>query len=102
MQNQSSERHTCIVISIPGLNDWAKEKKKQLDHLNARVKDSHKRNLDQNDDKTVEYFEPIQKKEKTDTNEHNVEEHCILSKEYILNFPIPIDDGKACIVKVIK
>ncbi|XP_029047790.1 mini-chromosome maintenance complex-binding protein [Osmia bicornis bicornis] len=108
VQNQSSERHTCIVISIPGLNDWAKEKKKQLHRLNARVKDSHKRNLDQNDDKTVEYFEPIQKKEripsiqsseKMDTNEHNLEEDCILSKEYILNFPIPIDDGKACIVK---
>ncbi|XP_076398019.1 mini-chromosome maintenance complex-binding protein [Megachile rotundata] len=107
-QNENSERHTCIVISIPGLNNWAKEKNESPRGSNTLVKSSQKRNLDANDDTMMECFEPIRKKEKfpltpddekMDINDHDMGQRQILSKEYILNFPIPIEDGKACIVK---
>lgn len=57
----------------------------------------------------MDCLEPTRKKEKLlmdETNETlnnakiNKENNGILSKEHILNFPIPIDNGKACIVKV--
>ncbi|KOC64346.1 Mini-chromosome maintenance complex-binding protein [Habropoda laboriosa] len=108
-KNKSSERHTCIVISIPGLNNWVKKRQKESVYSSRNAtSSSHKRGLDENNCETMNYLEPIRKKEKVsqmdaekmDTTEDDTRKQCALSKEYILNFPIPIDDGKACIVKI--
>lgn len=98
------------MISIPGLNDWAKEKS-----MNTLTPDTtthnnsiSKRSLDNNDLEEMDCSEPVTKKEKVSAdNDVNMSSaHCstkvpsVLSEDHILNFPIPIDEGKACIVKV--
>lgn len=100
-KNQNSERHTCIVISIPGLNDWVKETYKQLHY--SKLINRYKRNLDEDNYEPMDCSESVRKKEKIDDNkkiEYDIRQY-LVSEEYILNFPIPINDGKACIVKVI-
>lgn len=100
-KNQNSERHTCIVISIPGLNDWEKKTYKQLNC--SKLINRYKRNLDEDNCELMDCSESIRKKEKIDDNkkiEYDTRQS-LVSEEYILNFPIPINDGKACIVKVI-
>ncbi|XP_011694426.1 PREDICTED: mini-chromosome maintenance complex-binding protein [Wasmannia auropunctata] len=135
-KNKNAERQTYIVISVPGLNDWARERststrtpdsttcnksinKRSLDHDNLEEMDcsesttAHndsigKRNLADNVEE-MDCSEPVTKKEKVsaDNNDANTSgAHCstkvqsMLSEEHILNFPIPIDEGKACIVKI--
>ncbi|KAL0111920.1 hypothetical protein PUN28_013261 [Cardiocondyla obscurior] len=108
-KSQNSERQTYVVISIPGLNDWAKEKT-----VNVSVPDvtTHnnisKRSLD-NDSEEMDCSEPVTKKEKISLDNNDTEmsnTHCstkvqnAVSEDHILNFPIPINGGKACIVKV--
>ncbi|KAK0097807.1 hypothetical protein PV326_013648 [Microctonus aethiopoides] len=119
-KNKSAERQTCVVISIPGLNDWAKfnttikpEGNFNYNNLNSATK----RNLDalsneNNDDEPMDTSEPAKKKERLsdknnddDNDKSNGENSSdskknLLSKEHLLNFPIPIDDGKSCIVKI--
>ncbi|XP_015593977.1 mini-chromosome maintenance complex-binding protein isoform X2 [Cephus cinctus] len=106
-KNRSSERQTCVVISIPGLNEWAKEKciKTNL-NLPEVSHTSFKRTLEQSVEE-MDCSEPIRKKEKMMENSENENTNTqernninTLSKEHIMNFPIPIDDGKACIVKI--
>ncbi|XP_046833718.1 mini-chromosome maintenance complex-binding protein [Vespa crabro] len=111
-KNISSERQTCIVISIPGLNNWAKQGDTNIDNLNRNVINNYntnKRSLENNGVEEMDCSEPTRKKEKLlidETNETsnnakiNKDNNGILSQEHILNFPIPIDNGKACIVKV--
>lgn len=68
----------------------------------------NKRNLDDNDLEEMDCSEPVTKKEKVsaDNDVDMSDTHCstkvqnVLSQDHILNFPIPIDGGKACIVKV--
>lgn len=108
--NKNSERQTCIVISIPGLNDWAKEKLTGVcETLQSLAKDSIKRHLDESEAEAMDCSEPARKKEKvsstdaeagTSGSKEGERQPTILSKEHMLNFPIPVDDGKACIVKV--
>lgn len=117
-KNISSERQTCTVISIPGLNDWAKEENIYNDNSNRNIISNYssnsyncssKRSLENNDVEEMDCSEPTKKKERLSTDElnttsdntkhkHNV--GSILSKDHILNFPVPIVDGKACIVKI--
>ena len=108
-KNQSSERQTCVVISIPGLNNWAKEKYEQSLCTGATSTSNCKRNLDECGIEVMDCSEPIQKKEKIssrggcqqmDTTESSMERPNVFSKEHILNFPFPMDDGKTCIVKI--
>ncbi|XP_043789595.1 mini-chromosome maintenance complex-binding protein [Apis laboriosa] len=99
-KNQNSERHTCIVISIPGLNDWVKKTYKQLHY--SKLINRYKRNLDEDNCEPMDCSESVRKKEKIDDNkkiEYDTRQ-CLVSEDYILNFPIPINDGKACIVKI--
>ncbi|XP_076238488.1 mini-chromosome maintenance complex-binding protein [Calliopsis andreniformis] len=103
-KNQNSERHTFVIISIPGLNEWAKEKYEQLPGFSVVATSSSKRSLDEFE--SMDCSEPVQKKEKVsnegcekmDTEQDTKQQ--IFSKEHLLNFPVPIDDGKACIVKI--
>lgn len=98
------------MISIPGLNDWAKEKSTNTRTPDAMTHNNSnsKRSLDDNDSEEMDCSEPATKKEKvSDNNDVDMDNaHCstkvqnVLSEDHILNFPIPIDGGKACIVKV--
>lgn len=109
-KNENSQRQTYIVISIPGLNEWAKERNtnmQQMDIGATHNSNISKRSLDNDDVGEMDCSEPVTKKEKVDYIDVNMcEAHCstkvqnILSEDHILNFPIPIDGGKACMVKV--
>ncbi|KAK1123233.1 hypothetical protein K0M31_008865 [Melipona bicolor] len=105
-KNQSSERYTYIVISTPGLNNWAKETYEQLHYSN--IKSMNKKNLDGDNFETTN-LELTKKKEKLSSSNSsekidaircNTTKQSAFLMEYILNFPIPMDDGKACIVKI--
>ncbi|XP_024887106.1 mini-chromosome maintenance complex-binding protein-like isoform X1 [Temnothorax curvispinosus] len=105
-KNKNSERQTYVVISIPGLNDWAKEKSTNTRTSDATTHNNSisKRSLDDNDSEEMDCSEPVTKKEKvSDSNDvdmSNTKVQNMLSEDHILNFPIPIDGGRACIVKV--
>lgn len=109
--NQTSGRQTYVVISIPGLNDWAKEESMaiQTPRTTTHNDSTNKRSLDENDLEEMDYSEPVTKKEKVsaDNNDVNMTDaegsakvQSVLSEDHILNFPIPIDGGKTCIVKI--
>ncbi|XP_011494485.1 PREDICTED: mini-chromosome maintenance complex-binding protein [Ceratosolen solmsi marchali] len=113
--NESSERQTWIVISTPGLNDWAKGNQPLTKRIRTcgrepSTSDCNKRGLNQTDEQ-MDCSEPVKKKDKkiTDNNTNdasvlqlNESTPMIVSKDYLLNFPIPNENGKACIVKVYK
>nr|XP_033325694.1 mini-chromosome maintenance complex-binding protein-like isoform X1 [Megalopta genalis]XP_033339936.1 mini-chromosome maintenance complex-binding protein-like isoform X1 [Megalopta genalis] len=108
-KNCSAERHTCVIISTPGLNEWVKEKFKKPYCENSSTAMTFKRSFDQNDHEAMDCSEPVCKKDKVsldeeskkmDTLEHNENRQTLVSKEYLLNLPIPVDDGIACIVKI--
>lgn len=103
-ENRTSERGICVVISTPGLNEWAKEKF-ELPCSSTVGTTSCKRNLDEGE--SMDCSEPLRKKEKVSNGgceemdtECNTNERTVFSKDHILNFPVPTDDGKACIVKM--
>ncbi|XP_012058308.1 PREDICTED: mini-chromosome maintenance complex-binding protein [Atta cephalotes] len=109
--NQTSGRQTYVVISIPGLNDWAKEESMatQTSCTMTHNNNTNKRSLDDNDLEEMDCSEPVTKKEKVsaDNNDVNMTDakgsakvQSVLSEDHILNFPIPIDGGKTCIVKI--
>ncbi|XP_033207989.1 mini-chromosome maintenance complex-binding protein isoform X2 [Belonocnema kinseyi] len=106
-RNKNSERQTYFIISVPGLNEWAKEKVPQT-NIKTNLKNVSKRSLETSNEEAMDCSEPIKKKEKIlETSESTTKDSApketrpaIVSKEHILNFPIPNDDGKACIVKI--
>ena len=106
-RNVNSERQTFFVISVPGLNEWAKEKVPST-YVSNVAKNVSKRSLETTDEEIMDCSEPIRKKEKVaepceKTSEDSDKKEnipIIVSKDHILNFPIPNEDGKACIVKV--
>lgn len=105
-RNENSERQIYVVISVPGLNNWAKETSTNVQKNNpmARNDDTYEKSM--NDDfEEMDCSEPVTKKAKImqDANMSNINSTTkvqSVSEDHILNFPIPIDDGKACIVKV--
>ncbi|XP_066598815.1 mini-chromosome maintenance complex-binding protein-like isoform X2 [Prorops nasuta] len=114
-KNKNSERQSYIVISVPGINDWAKEKVTKMEYpfSNMTASQSNKRNHDMNLVENMDCSEPVKKKliTKTANSDEKITENNdpqinpakikkIPTKSYLLNFPIPIEDGKACIVKI--
>ncbi|XP_034951618.1 mini-chromosome maintenance complex-binding protein [Chelonus insularis] len=109
--NKRDERKTYVVISIPGLNPWAKELNPpgKINSNSSCSNPAGKRSLedDQGEPMDSSNLEPAPKKEKSDKHESQTDaldtdekKPMVVSKEYLLNFPIPIDDGKSAIVKV--
>ncbi|KAL6263858.1 hypothetical protein P5V15_003939 [Pogonomyrmex californicus] len=109
-KNENSERLTYVVISIPGLNDWAKEKNTNIQTSDTTIHNTsnNKRSLDDSEVEEMDCSESVTKKEKVSaddqdvnmSNGHGTKVQNLLSKDHILNFPVPIDGGKACIIKV--
>lgn len=99
---RNGERQILVLISTPGLNEWAKEKVtvpiSKEEHLENRR--SIKRSIDDCDEQ-MDCSEPDNKKEKANSDvTASTSQSMVVSKEHILNFPIPINDGRSCIVKV--
>jgi hypothetical protein len=91
------------------LNDWAKEMNMDAHRTNPMVHSSGTCEKNTNDEsEKMDCSEPIMKKAKVTTDDDDVNMNNAdsatnfqsVSKDHILNFPIPTDDGKACIVKV--
>lgn len=107
-RNENAERQIYVVISIPGLNDWAKEAGTDVQKATPTTGDTGERNAQNNDDsEEMDCSEPNIKKAKittdNDVNMSSADSTVRLqsvSEDHLLNFPIPIDGGKACIVKV--
>lgn len=108
----NSERSSIVVISVPGLNNWSKQKcknepkkffvdifDKSIQSVNPKKRQQDKMEVD-NETKSC-------KKEKRTTEESSTEqkvkenkEKLVISKDHLLNFPVPNEGGKCCIVKV--
>ncbi|XP_011311166.1 mini-chromosome maintenance complex-binding protein [Fopius arisanus] len=98
--NKNAERQTFVVISVPGLNDWAREKSPDLKlTLEKSPRLSMKRPLEE-DEEAMDTTEPAKKREKEEINLNGMERRDKSLPENLLNFPIPIEGGRACIVKV--
>ncbi|XP_014231994.1 mini-chromosome maintenance complex-binding protein [Trichogramma pretiosum] len=113
--NENAERQTWIVVSIPGLNDWAKDKhtysSSQVIDEPMAISKSIKRPLEEAFE-SMDCSDSVKKKEKKHENtegagpSHSTEIDIknetakLVSKDHLLNMPIPSKDGKACIVKV--
>ncbi|KAL4706219.1 hypothetical protein ACJJTC_018403 [Scirpophaga incertulas] len=112
---KSAQRQTIVVVSIPGLNDWAQQledEKNHLGHLEQQPNTSKrlsssstklKRSYDETDEDLdamdVVEAETVHNKEpriaETINNTSN-----IVSREHLLNFPLPDVQSKSCIVKI--
>ncbi|KAJ8667055.1 hypothetical protein QAD02_008717 [Eretmocerus hayati] len=109
--NDTCERFTWIVVSTPGLNDWAKENSKvdakSINFGEANTSECAKRSLD-SETEPMDCSEPVKKKEKVSNGESSsgpsqVQKDSaprLLSKDHLLNLPIPNQDGKTCIIKL--
>ncbi|KAG8034980.1 hypothetical protein G9C98_008056 [Cotesia typhae] len=111
-ENKNSERLNCLMISIPGLNDWAKENIITTKGTSSSST-TEKRALD-NYDEPMDTTEPAMKKEKLSVvspeseseterktkNDKFINSKVIISQDHLINFPIPIVDGKTCVVKI--
>ncbi|GLV40815.1 uncharacterized protein CBL_13682 [Carabus blaptoides fortunei] len=108
-KSKTMERHSLVVISFPGLNEWVykieKDKVRTIitsETKNETDKKSSKRPIDENDTMETETTS-------SETATSNNKKSCITKKdtlnnvvspEYILNFPLPDRNGKCCLVKV--
>lgn len=115
---ESGQRHPFIVISIPGFNDWAQhleDKQNHLKHLEQQPNSSKRLSLDSglklkrsydecNDDEeameVVENAEVKKEARKSENNETIDNTTNIVSKEHLLNFPLPNVESKSCLVMV--
>ncbi|XP_046614470.1 mini-chromosome maintenance complex-binding protein isoform X1 [Neodiprion virginianus] len=97
-ENVNAERQTCFVISVPGVNSWAKEKCTVRENApQVSTNTATKRSLESEEMECVEFSS---KKHTQTTPSSGDGEPRLLSREHAMNFPLPNDDGKACIVKI--
>lgn len=112
--NITSERQTFVVISVPGINNWVQTIEenayKQVKILPVN-KTSTKRTFDETMDvevpcSSVSSTESVENQKKTcnETKQvsKNSESQTTVSKEHILNFPLPNQTGKTCHLKIYK
>lgn len=102
-KNITAERQILVVITVPGLNEWAKEKKVTTTSKSEQMSScsSTKRPHEEIVDEPMDTSAPFLKKEKkVDNIDNKTDDKLVFSREHFLNFPIPSDDGKTCLVKV--
>ncbi|XP_059050681.1 mini-chromosome maintenance complex-binding protein isoform X2 [Achroia grisella] len=98
---KGAQRQTMVVVSMPGLSDWAQnveEKQNILKHLEQQPNSSKrlqsctklKRSYDEAEDDTnameVGETEPSKEMKTSETVNHT---SSVLSREHLLNFPLP-------------
>ncbi|CAH2265705.1 mini-chromosome maintenance complex-binding protein [Pararge aegeria] len=111
---KSAQRQTIVVVSMPGLNDWVQnieDEHNHLKHLNQLPNTSKRLNLnnlklkrtrDESDEDPdsmdVENVGGGIKEQRTAEVVNNASK--VVSREHLLNFPLPDVPSKSCIVKV--
>ncbi|KAJ2944134.1 hypothetical protein O0L34_g18103 [Tuta absoluta] len=111
---KSAQRQTMVVVSLPGLSEWAQEVENKQNHLKhleeqpnttKRLQDSTKlkRSYDETEEdpdamEVVDEATNSTKERKTNETE-NTATH-VVSREHLLNFPLPDVPSKSCIVKI--
>ncbi|KAF5281090.1 hypothetical protein FQA39_LY17896 [Lamprigera yunnana] len=106
-KNVTNERHTLVMISIPGLNQWVIDMVKArygiLKQIEPFQSSTSKKRLlepdEQMETQPIESGKLEMKKQCVGEAKSNVKN---ISRETILNFPLPSHDGKACHVKLYK
>lgn len=105
-QNHDSRR-TLFVVTVPGMNNWARDVEANLVETSSPTKmtetvasqstnGSLKRNLDNSDEQNMNCGQF----KKMNIGEKDKNEKTILSNSYLLNSPIPTRPSKVCMVKV--
>lgn len=108
----SGQRQTLVVVSMPGLNDWVQQledKQNYLKHLEEPPNTSKrlhpstklKRSYDDTEDNLDEMEvdnEAVNKEMKILDHKDNTPD--VVSREHLLNYPLPDVPSKSCIVKI--
>ncbi|EDW64635.1 mini-chromosome maintenance complex-binding protein [Drosophila virilis] len=113
--NVHGERRTLFVVSVPGLNDWAKEHEKlcnpQTENPTSQqtgVGNGIKRSLDEQEDMEVDKADEssgisspkrqcVAVEPKAETTASS---SAVLGTDYLLNSPLPDRPSMACMIKV--
>lgn len=110
---KGAQRQTMVVTSLPGLSEWAQtleDKDNCLKHLHTQPNTSKRLNqhtkLKRTYEETEEDAEAMDvvenevgsKEQKTDENVNSAIN--AVSREHLLNFPLPDVPSKSCIAKV--
>ncbi|XP_053606631.1 mini-chromosome maintenance complex-binding protein [Plodia interpunctella] len=111
---KGAQRQTIIAVSMPGLNDWAQEiedKQNVLPHLeqqpntSKRLSQSNiklKRSFEDNeeDSEAMDVVENGTGVKEMKISDETVDPGKVVSREHLLNFPLPDVPSKSCIVKI--
>lgn len=103
-----------VVISLPGYNEWAQnieEKENHLKHLEQQPNTSKRLNHEsmklkrsyeetEEDSDAMEVVDEIATNKEPKKTETQNNAATIVSREHLLNFPLPDMPSKSCIVKV--
>ncbi|XP_041987429.1 mini-chromosome maintenance complex-binding protein [Aricia agestis] len=108
-----SQRQKIVVVSIPGLNEWAQkleDEQNRLTHLDqhpnstkrltssTQIKRSYEETED--DPEAMDTAENEINKRERKTDEPASAPGTVVSREHLLNFPLPDVASKSCIVKL--
>lgn len=104
--NITCERQTLVMITYPGLNEWVlnieTEHHKIVSSNSNRsetvVNESLKRSIDE-EMEVVNTADTTENK-RLRSNDNKEESKSVVSRDHLLNFPIPGREGKSCIVKI--
>lgn len=103
-----------VVVSLPGLSEWAQEiedSRNHLKHLNDQPNTTKrisltntklKRSYDEaeEDPEAMEVVDSVCGNKELKTVEKVEEGNNVVSREHLLNFPLPDVPSESCIVKV--
>ncbi|CAH2091456.1 unnamed protein product [Euphydryas editha] len=110
---KSAQRQTMVVVSLPGFNEWAQKienDQNHLKHLEQQPNTSKRLNSDstklkrsydesQEDPEAMEIESETLNKERKKAELLN-ETSNVVSREHLLNFPLPDIASKTCIIKI--
>ncbi|XP_032520628.2 mini-chromosome maintenance complex-binding protein [Danaus plexippus] len=108
---KSGQRQTMVIISLPGYNEWAQkleDEQNHLKHLEDQPNTSRRlepTKLKRTYDETEESSEVMEVENEGSSKERRTKEDLsepsnVVSREHLLNFPLPDVASKSCIVKI--
>lgn len=111
--NVIAERQTYVVTSVPGINEWVQIMVENRFKINQNTSSNTNNGIKRTLDEAMDTEDPgpsssgteVKKKvcnDNKDTLEQPGNPQPILSKEHILNLPLPCQNGKTCHLKLYK
>ncbi|CAG9560920.1 unnamed protein product [Danaus chrysippus] len=108
---KSGQRQTMVIISLPGYNEWAQkleDEQNHLKHLEDQPNTSRRlepTKLKRTYDETEESSDVMEVENEGSSKERRTKEDLnepsnVVSREHLLNFPLPDVASKSCIVKI--